>query len=67
MVGVITMATLSAKELSAIEDQLSAEQTMVKKYKMYAESCTDPQLRTKCEQIASKHQNHYCRLMDQLG
>ena len=42
------MATLSAKELSAIEDQLSMEQTMIKKYKMYSQACTDPQLKTKC-------------------
>ncbi len=61
------MATLSAKELSAIEDQLTMEQIMVKKYQMYSQSCTDPQLKTKCEQIAAKHQNHYCRLMDQLN
>ena len=60
------MATLSAKELSAIEDQLSLEQTMIKKYKMYSQACTDPQLKTKCEQIAAKHQNHFCRLMGQL-
>ncbi len=61
------MATLSEKELSAIEDQLSTEQVMIKKYQMYAQSCTDPQLKTKCEQIAAKHQNHYCRLMEQLN
>lgn len=61
------MATLSAKELSAIEDQLSVEQVMIKKYQMYSQTCTDPQLKTKCEQIAAKHQNHYCRLMEQLN
>lgn len=61
------MANLSEKELSAIEDQLSFEKTMVKKYQMYSQTCTDPQLKTKCEQIASKHQNHYCRLLEQLN
>ena len=61
------MANLSAKELSAIEDLLTAEQCLVKKYKMYADQCTDPQIRTKCEQIAAKHQNHFTRLMSQLG
>lgn len=61
------MAALSAKELSAIEEQLSLEQTMIKKYKMYAKACTDPQLKTKCEQIAAKHQNHFCRLIGQLN
>ncbi len=61
------MAKLSEKELTAIEDQLATEQVMIHKYRMYSQNCTDPQLKTKCEQIAAKHQNHYCRLMEQLG
>ena len=61
------MAKLSEKELTAIEDQLATEQVMIDKYRMYSQNCTDPQLKTKCEQIAAKHQNHYCRLMEQLG
>ncbi len=61
------MAELTSKELSAISDQLSKEETMIKKYKMYAQSMSDPQLKTKCEQIAAKHQNHYTRLLSQLG
>lgn len=58
---------LTAKELSAIEDQLNFEQILVKKYKLYAGTCTDQQLKTKCEQIAAQHQNHYSTLLQQLN
>ena len=61
------MANISAKELTAIEDLMTMEQSLVKKYKLYADQSTDPQIRTKCEQIAAKHQNHFTRLMGQLN
>lgn len=61
------MPNLSAKELTAIDDQLTLEQNLVKKYKMYAVSTSDPQIKTKCEQIAAKHQNHYDRLLGHLN
>ena len=61
------MANLTTKELSAIEDQLAIEQTLVKKYQLYAPSSTDPQLKAKCEQIAAKHQTHFDRLISQLN
>ena len=43
------MPNLTAKELSSLEDQLSAEQLLVKKYKSYA--------------VLSSDQNHYDRLL----
>ncbi len=61
------MANLSAKELTAIEDMLTMEETMVKKFKLYAQACTDPALKQKCEEVAAKHQNHFCTLMGMLG
>lgn len=61
------MSGLSNKELTAIEEQLGQEEILVKKYKLYAQMTTDPQLRTKCEQIASKHQTHYTKLLNQLS
>ena len=61
------MADLTSKELTALEDQLNAEQNMIKKYKLYDGSTNDPQIKTRCEQIAAKHQNHFTRLMNQLG
>ena len=57
------MPNLTAKELSSLEAQLSAEQLLVKKYKSYAVLSSDPQLKTQYEQIAGQHQNHYDRLL----
>lgn len=61
------MANLTAKELSAIEDQLNMEQLLVKKYKTFAGMTMDAQLKTKCEQIAGKHQEHFNCLMGHLN
>ncbi len=61
------MANLTSKELSAIEDQLSVEQLMIQKYKLYAQSASDPQLKSKCEQISSRHQTHFDHLLSQLN
>ncbi|MEF9982961.1 MAG: spore coat protein [Oscillospiraceae bacterium] len=61
------MSNLTSKELSAIEDQLSVEKCLVEKFKMYSSDATDPQLKTKCEQIASQHQNHYAKLLNKLS
>ena len=61
------MANLTDKELGSISEQLVREQILVKKYKMYSQQCSDHQLRTKCEQAAAKHQNHYNTLLNQLN
>ena len=61
------MANLTTKELSLLEEQLSREQNLIKKYKLYALQCGDPQLRTRCEQAAGQHQNHYNTLLNQLN
>ena len=58
---------LTSKELSAIEDQLNFEQLLIKKYKFFANTCTDQQLKVKCEQIAAQHQSHYATLLNQLN
>lgn len=60
------MANLTAKELSAIEDQLNCEQMLIKKYKAYAQAATDPQIKTTCEQLANQHKQHYDTLMGHL-
>ena len=61
------MSGLTSKELSAIEDQLTQEQCLIQKYKKYSTEVTDPQLRTKCEEIAAQHQNHYSKLLNKLN
>lgn len=60
------MANLTSKELTAIDEQLSQEQLLVKKFKMYASQATDPEIKTKCENIAAQHQGHYEMLMNNL-
>lgn len=61
------MPSLTSKELSAIEDQLGVEQTLIKKYQSYAAMSNDSQIKTKCEQIASLHQQHYNTLLQLLS
>lgn len=60
------MANISSKELMALEDQLSAESLLVKKYRSVAQQATDPVIKSKFEQIASKHQDHFNRLYSYL-
>lgn len=57
---------LTSKELAAIDEQLAAEQTLMKKFEHFAQLTTDPQLKMQFENNSSKHQNHYNRLLEQL-
>ena len=61
------MANLTSKELTALEDQLSMEQLMIKKYKSFAGMTHDQQIKSKYEQIAAKHQAHYQKLLGHLN
>ena len=61
------MQNITAKELSAIEDQLNYEQLLIKKYKNYASMCQDAQLRTTCENLAAQHKTHFDTIMSYLG
>ncbi len=58
---------LTEKELSAIEDQLNGEKLLVTKIRAYSQMCTDPALKQKCDNIASKHQTHYEQLLSFLN
>lgn len=61
------MQSISAKELSFLEDQLGHEQLMVKKFTAYAGQVEDPALKKKCKSIAQKHQDHYDKLFKHLS
>ena len=61
------MQNITAKELSAIEDQLNYEQLLIKKYKNYAQMCQDAQLKTTCEHLAAQHKTHYDTIMNYLS
>lgn len=60
------MPNLSAKELTALEEQLGSEQMLVKKYETFAQSCTDPTLKSQLERMAGLHQVHFNKLKTHL-
>lgn len=60
------MTQLSEKELSTIQDLLSEEELMVKKYQMLAEQAQDSNVRDKFESIARRHQGHFNALYEHL-
>ena len=61
------MPSLTAKELSAIGDHLAVEENIIRKYRMYASSTQDPQIKQRCEDIAQRHQSHFNTLMGHLN
>ena len=60
------MTGLTTKELTALEDQLTMEQSAVAKFKMYAHTAADSAIKDKCNCLAEKHQKHYDTLAAQL-
>lgn len=60
------MAQITCKELSAISDLLSLEESLVAKYKCYAAEATDSVLKNQYEQIAQRHQRHFDELYSNL-
>lgn len=58
---------ITSKELSWIEDQLSLEELMVKKYQMAAAVTSDTAIKSECEKIAKKHQGHFDKLYSYLN
>ena len=60
------MANLTAKELTALEDQIGYEQTLVKKYQAMACLCSDTQIQQELNGFAQKHQQHFNTLVSFL-
>ena len=60
------MASISAKELSAISDLLTMEKNTVAKYRAYACETTDSVLKDRFEQMAVRHQRHFDELYTNL-
>lgn len=61
------MGELSEKELSFINDSLSEEELLVKKFKLLADTATDAKVKSKLEDISNKHQGHYNSIYSLLG
>ncbi len=60
------MNMVSEKELSALNDLLSEEELLIKKFKMLAEHSDDMEIKHKFQEISNKHQAHFNNLYEQL-
>lgn len=60
------MPNLTTKELNVLEEQLGAEQVVIKKYHAMSGQCTDPALKKCLENIAQRHQQHFDKLVGYL-
>ncbi len=60
------MANLTSKELSAIEDQIGSEQTLVKMYEAMACLCSDTKVQDELNGYANRHKQHYNTLLSFL-
>lgn len=58
---------MTSKELSYVNDLLSQEEGLVKKYEDYIQNIQDPNLKTICNQLVSEHQSHYQKIYNTLG
>ena len=56
--------TLSSKNLSILEDQLSHESLIISKLKQYSIQCRDSEIKNLCSNLADKHKKHYNALLD---
>ena len=60
------MPNLTQKELMALENSLNEEQLLVKKFRNYAMTAQDQQIKNAAEQLADRHKQHYETLMGHL-
>ena len=61
------MSKLSEKELSCINESLSEEELLVKKYQMLARQSQDTDVSAKMEEVAKRHQKHFNEIYSLLG
>lgn len=61
------MGQLSDKELSALNDLLTEEELLIKKFQMLAKHSDDAQISAKFTEISNKHQGHFNSLYAQLS
>ncbi len=60
------MANLTSKELTALEEQISSEQVLIKKYESMASLCNDTKIQQDLNNFAGKHRAHYNTLISFL-
>ena len=59
------MSQLSEKELSVLNDLLTEEDLLIKKFQMLAEHTEDQEISAKFTEISQKHQGHFNSLYAQ--
>ena len=60
------MTNLSEKELSAVQDILSEEELLIKKFKNPSNQCQEPEIKYKLMSISDRHQKHFNSIYSQL-
>lgn len=60
------MDQISEKELSALNDLLSGEELLIKKFQMLSQHSDDGEIKAKFMEISNKHQEHFNNLYAQL-
>ncbi len=61
------MSQLSEKELSSLNELLSEEELLVKKFQMLADHATDSSVKSEMEEISKRHQSHFNQLYEHLS
>lgn len=61
------MNNLSEKELSAVQDILSEEELLIKKFQMLAAHSTDEQIKSQMLEISKRHQEHFDSIYSHLS
>lgn len=60
-------AMIDSKNLSILEDQLNYEALCNKKLSVYADYCTDQNLKQVCQKAAAMHKQHFDSLFSYLN
>ncbi len=63
----IPMNQISEKELSALNDLLSGEELLIKKFQVLADNCNDAEVKAKFTEISNEHKEHFRSLYSQLS
>lgn len=61
------MNQISDKELSALNDLLSGEELLIKKFQVLADNSTDTEMKSKFTEISNEHKQHFRNLYSQLS
>lgn len=61
------MNQISDKELSALNDLLSGEELLIKKFQVLADNSADTEMKAKFTEISNEHKDHFRNLYSQLS